>query len=94
MSRNKAAHVTRVLAHDAGAGTWFWVHVAQTIICPVWDFPALIERERISHEEKWQNLWGEQRDRRRKDFDALVEKIQSAKDRDKSALMIELNSLP
>ena len=37
---------------------------------------------------------GEQRDRRRKDFDALVEKIQSAKDRDKSALMIELNSLP
>jgi hypothetical protein len=94
MSRNKAARVTRPLAHDAGAGTWFWVHVAQIIICPVCGFPALIERERISHEEKWQNLRGEQRDRRRKDFDALVEKIQSAKDRDKSALMIELNSLP
>jgi hypothetical protein len=35
MSRNKAARATRALVHDAGAGTWFWVHVAQTIICPV-----------------------------------------------------------
>ena len=35
MSRNKAARVTRALDHDAGAGTWLWVHAAQTITCPV-----------------------------------------------------------
>jgi hypothetical protein len=44
MSRNKAARVTRALVHDAGAGTWFWVHVAQTIICPVCEEIAVQEK--------------------------------------------------
>jgi hypothetical protein len=58
------------------------------------DFPALIESERISHEEKWKNLPSKKRYKLRKDFKALVEKIQRAKDQDKSALLIELNTLP
>jgi hypothetical protein len=47
MSRNKAARVTRALVHDAGAGTWFWVHVAQTIICPVCGEIAVKEKCKI-----------------------------------------------